>query len=186
MRDFAAGGRLTLAALGRVAGVTPSFHILDVGCGIGRLAVAMPGFLDADGGYEGFDIVPEGIEWCQQHIVSPHDNVRFTLADVYNKEYNPKGRVQPADYRFPYQDETFDAAVLISVFTHMLPRDVDRYVGEIARDAQEEREDLRHLLRHHAGIAPADELRRWIGALQAQPRAVLDSKREGPRARRRL
>jgi SAM-dependent methyltransferase len=86
-----------------------------------------------DGGYEGFDIVPEGIAWCQQHIVSPHGNVHFTLADVYNKEYNPKGRVQPADYRFPYEDETFDAAVLISVFTHMLPRDVDRYVGEIAR-----------------------------------------------------
>jgi cyclopropane fatty-acyl-phospholipid synthase-like methyltransferase len=41
--------------------------------------------------------------------------------------------VQPADYRFPYEDDTFDAAVLISVFTHMLPRDVDRYLGEIAR-----------------------------------------------------
>jgi SAM-dependent methyltransferase len=112
--------------------VTPSSHILDVGCGIGRLAVAMPGFLDADGGYEGFDIVPGGIEWCQQHIVSPHSNVRFTLADVYNKEYNPKGRVQPADYRFPYPDGTFDVAVLISVFTHMLPPAVDRYVGSAA------------------------------------------------------
>ena len=133
VRDFAAGGRLTLAALGHVAGVTPSSHILDVGCGIGRLAVAMPGFLDADGGYEGFEIVPEGIEWCQQHVVSPHGNVRFTLADVYNKEYNPRGRVQPADYRFPYGDGTFDVAVLISVFTHMLPADVDRYVGELAR-----------------------------------------------------
>jgi SAM-dependent methyltransferase len=132
-RHAAAGGRLTLAALGNVAGVTPASHILDVGCGIGRLAVAMPGFLDADGGYEGFDIVPDGIEWCQQHIMSPHDNVRFTLADVYNKEYNPKGGVRPADYRFPYEDGTFDVAVLISVFTHMLPLDVDRYVSEIAR-----------------------------------------------------
>ena len=93
----------------------------------------MPDFLDANGGYEGFDIVPEGIEWCKQHIVGPHDNIHFTLADVYNKEYNPKGSKQPADYRFPYEDETFDVAVLLSVFTHMLPTDVDRYVGEIAR-----------------------------------------------------
>ena len=131
--DFAASGRRTLEIICSVTGVNPSSHILDVGCGIGRFAIAMPEFLDANGGYEGFDIVPEGIEWCKQHIVGPHGNVHFTLADVYNKEYNPKGSRQPADYQFPYEDETFDVAVLLSVFTHMLPIDVDRYVGEIAR-----------------------------------------------------
>ena len=131
--DFTASGRGTLETISSITGVNPSSHILDVGCGIGRLAIAMPEFLDANGGYEGLDIVPEGIEWCKQHIVGPHDNIHFTLADVYNKEYNPKGSRQPADYQFPYEDETFDAAVLLSVFTHMLPIDVDRYVGEIAR-----------------------------------------------------
>lgn len=131
--DFTASGRGTLETISSITGVNPSSHILDVGCGIGRLAIAMPDFLDANGGYEGLDIVPEGIEWCKQHIVGPHDNIHFTLADVYNKEYNPKGSRQPADYQFPYEDETFDAAVLLSVFTHMLPIDVDRYVGEIAR-----------------------------------------------------
>ena len=131
--DFAASGKRTLETIRSVAGVNPSSHILDVGCGIGRFAIAMPDFLDANGGYEGFDIVPEGIEWCKQHIVGPHDNINFTLADVYNKEYNPKGSRQPADYQFPYEDEAFDVAVLLSVFTHMLPIDVDRYVGEISR-----------------------------------------------------
>ena len=131
--DFAASGRRELETICNSTGANPSSHILEVGCGIGRLAIAMPDFLDASGGYEGFDIVPEGIEWCKQHIVGPHDNIHFTLADVYNKEYNPKGSRQPADYQFPYEDETFDVAVLISVFTHMLPTDVDRYVGEIAR-----------------------------------------------------
>ena len=131
--DFAASGRRTLETICSITGANPSSHILEVGCGIGRLAIAMPDFLGANGGYEGFDIVPEGIEWCKQHIVGPHDNIHFTLADVYNKEYNPKGSRQPSDYQFPYEDETFDVAVLISVFTHMLPTDVDRYVGEIAR-----------------------------------------------------
>jgi len=131
--DFAASGRRTLETICSITDVSPSSRILDVGCGVGRLAIAMPDFLDANGGYEGFDIVPEGIEWCKQHIVGPHDNIHFTLADVYNKEYNPKGSRQPADYQFPYEDESFDAAVLLSVFTHMLPADVDRYVGEIAR-----------------------------------------------------
>lgn len=131
--DFTASGRGTLETISSITGVNPSSHILDVGCGIGRLAIAMPDFLDANGGYEGLDIVPEGIEWCKEHIVGLHGNIHFTLADVYNKEYNPKGSRQPADYQFPYEDETFDAAVLLSVFTHMLPIDVDRYVGEIAR-----------------------------------------------------
>lgn len=131
--DFAASSRRTLETISSVADLSPSSHVLDVGCGMGKLAFAMRDFLDANGGYEGFDIVPEGIEWCKEHIVGPYDNIHFTLADVYNKEYNPKGSTQPADYRFPYDDETFDVAVLISVFTHMLPADFDRYVGEIAR-----------------------------------------------------
>lgn len=131
--DFAASGKHTLETICSITGGNPSSRFLDVGCGIGRLAIAMPDFLDANGGYEGFDIVPEGIEWCKQHIAGSHDNMHFTLADVYNKEYNPKGSRQPADYKFPYADETFDVAVLISVFNHMLPVDVDRYVGEIAR-----------------------------------------------------
>jgi SAM-dependent methyltransferase len=37
------------------------------------------------------------------------------------------------DYRFPYPDGTFDIAVLASVFTHMLPEDMEHYVAEIAR-----------------------------------------------------
>ena len=73
--DFAASGRRTLETICDITGVNPSSHILDVGCGIGRLAIAMPDFLDANGGYEGFDIVPEGIEWCKQHIMGPHDNI---------------------------------------------------------------------------------------------------------------
>lgn len=131
--DFAPRGNALVKALADVAGTTPSSRVLDVGCGVGKLAIAMTHFLDKDGYYEGLDIVPDAIEWCQKQIVGPYRNVHFTLADVYNKEYNPKGRVQPADYRFPYDDETFDVAALYSVFTHMLPDDVDRYVGEIAR-----------------------------------------------------
>ena len=89
----------------------PSSHILEVGCGIGRLAMRCR-FPRANGGYAGFHIVPQVIEWCKQHIVGPHDNIHFTLADVYNKEYNPKRSRQPADYQFPYEDETFTSPYL--------------------------------------------------------------------------
>src|SRR5579862_6579993 len=131
--DFAESGQALVDALADVAAMTPSSAVLDIGCGIGRLARAMTTYLAADGRYEGIDIVPEGIEWCRAHISSANGNVNFTLADIHNKEYNPKGRTSAAQYTFPYDDDTFDVTVLISVFTHMLTDEVDHYISEIGR-----------------------------------------------------
>jgi SAM-dependent methyltransferase len=133
VRDFAASGETLRDALRETAGLTPASRVLDVGCGMGRLAIPMVDYLDPEGGYEGLDIVPDGIAWCTANVRSPHGNVRFTLADVRNREYHPEGRAAARDYRFPYPDDSFDAAVLISVFTHMLPAEVDNYLGELAR-----------------------------------------------------
>ncbi len=131
--DFAGSGEMLVQALADVAGLTPSSHVVDVGCGVGRLAIPMASFLDSDGLYEGLDVVPKGIAWCSENISSQHRNVHFTLADVYNSEYHPQGRMKASQYSFPYGDDSFDVAVLVSVFTHMLPADLDRYMSEIAR-----------------------------------------------------
>ncbi len=85
------------------------------------------------GSYDGLDIVPSGIDWCNAHIATKFRNFHFTLADIYNKEYNPGGHVRASEYTFPYADDSFDLVVLISVFTHMLPDDTERYVAEISR-----------------------------------------------------
>jgi SAM-dependent methyltransferase len=131
--DFTASGQELISALQQVAGLTPSSRILDIGCGVGRLGVAALQYLDSSGHYEGIDIVPAGIDWCTQNITSPHNNVHFTLADIYNGEYNPRGTVRANEYRFPFEDNSIDVAVLLSVFTHMLPADVENYISEIAR-----------------------------------------------------
>jgi SAM-dependent methyltransferase len=55
------------------------------------------------------------------------------MADVINKEYNPKGAFEASEYVFPFNDESFDFVFLGSVFTHMLPQGVERYLSEIAR-----------------------------------------------------
>lgn len=114
-------------------GLSPDDRVLDVGCGIGRMAVPLTKYLDAGGSYEGIDIVPEGIEWCQNEITTRSPNFRFTLADVYNKQYNPTGKFKASEYVFPYEDDSFDFTFLASVFTHMLPEEVDNYLSEIAR-----------------------------------------------------
>jgi len=130
--DFKEGAEDGVNRLHRFGVLTPESHVLDIGCGIGRLAVPMTRYLRG-GSYHGLDVVPSGIEWCNQHIASRHPNFHFTLADVFNGEYNPKGRTAASEYTFPYPDDQFDLVILASVFTHMQPEDTEQYVREIAR-----------------------------------------------------
>ena len=113
--------------------ITPDSSILDVGCGVGRMAIPFTRYLSEKGSYEGFDIVPRWINWCQKEITSRYPNFRFIIADVYNGNYNPEGKVTASKYRFPYESETFDLVFLTSVFTHMLPKDMENYLKEVAR-----------------------------------------------------
>jgi SAM-dependent methyltransferase len=116
-----------------LGGLQPSHAVLDVGCGPGRMAVPLMDYLTDQGRYEGFDVVPREIRWCQEHITPLRPNFRFQLADVRNRRYNPDGTVPAAELRFPYDDSTFDLVVLASVFTHMLEQEVERYLTEVAR-----------------------------------------------------
>lgn len=113
-------------------GLRPEHRILDVGSGIGRLAVALTGYLGPDGGYEGFDIMPVGVRWCRK-ITAAYPNFRFQLADVHSDRYHPKGRTKADAYVFPYPDASFDFVFLGSVFSHMFPADLANYLAEISR-----------------------------------------------------
>lgn len=115
-----------------MCGLKPNARVLDVGCGIGRMARPLTAYLTT-GSYEGFDITPSGIRWSQKNISSRYPNFRFTLADIRNSEYNPEGPVSASAYRFPYEDGRFDFAFLTSVFTHMLPAEVSHYLDELSR-----------------------------------------------------
>jgi len=117
----------------QLCGLQPGDAVLDVGCGSGRMALPLTGYLNSEGRYAGFDISEKAIAWCQEHISRPHPNFDFAVADIYNSLYNPKGKYQSLDFRFPYADESFDVVFLTSVFTHMFPPDVDHYLDEIAR-----------------------------------------------------
>jgi SAM-dependent methyltransferase len=131
--DFVASGEALVGRLVEYAGLAPDSAVLDMGSGMGRLALALVPVLGPAGRYEGLDIVPAGVTWCQENITPRRPEFRFTLADIRNTEYNPDGRIVAAEYRFPYEDQTFDLVVLASVFTHLLPAETEQYVSEIAR-----------------------------------------------------
>ncbi len=116
-----------------LGGLRPDDRVLDVGCGVGRMAVALAGYLSPAGEYRGFDLGAGGIHWCQTHITPRFPNFQFWHSDIYNKAYNPRGRVKSQEFEFPYANAYFDFAFLTSVFTHMLLPDVEHYLGELAR-----------------------------------------------------
>jgi len=113
--------------------INPKSKILEIGCQYGRVTLPFTQFLSSKGTLDGLDIIPDTIEKCKQNITTRYPNFSFKLADVYNKWYNPNGKIKASEYRFPYADETYDFVYLISVFTHMLPCDMENYLKEISR-----------------------------------------------------
>ncbi len=131
--DFRKIGDHFFSIFKKQVGLKPHHHVLDVGCGIGRMAIPLTNYINSTGRYEGFDIVPEGIRWCRKNITSQFPNFNFQKADIYNKNYNPNGRLNAVDFKFPYPDAFFDFVFLTSVFTHMLPKEIEHYISEISR-----------------------------------------------------
>lgn len=131
--DFEVIGQHFVGHFRALGGLKPHHRVLDVGCGIGRMAIPLTRFLSREGSYDGFDIVPHGIAWCSRKITPRFPNFRFERVPVRNRDYNPGG-VRGADtFAFPYADTSFDFVFLTSVFTHMLSRDIGNYMREITR-----------------------------------------------------
>jgi ubiquinone/menaquinone biosynthesis C-methylase UbiE len=131
--DYRATGVEFRGLFTKYAGLKPGDRVLDVGCGTGRMAAPLTAYLSKDGEYQGIDIVKKGVEWAQQNISPRYPNFHFHHVDIHNKSYNPAGIYRASEYRFPYEDKSFDFVFLTSVFTHMFPKDMENYLGEISR-----------------------------------------------------
>lgn len=107
--------------------------VLDIGCGIGRMAVPFTNYLSPKGRYEGFDIVKVGIDWCTKNISSRFPNFTFKLIPLKNDLYRLDTDEKAAELQFPYESNSFDLVFLTSVFTHMMPEDIENYISEIQR-----------------------------------------------------
>lgn len=131
--DFLKIGRGLVRRMKNWAGLTPDSRVLDVGCGVGRAAVALTECLGPEGSYDGFDTYPFGIDWATANITPHFPNFRFRTVEVFNNLYNPLATTRASEFVFPYADASFDFVLLNSVFTHMLPEDVVGYLAQISR-----------------------------------------------------
>lgn len=128
---FVSEGQYLKKLLERFAKLAPDSDVLEIGCGCGRVPVALAETLQ-DGSYTGVDIDETSLLACQQNALFNDKPFRFDLITVFNEVYNPDGEGPAEFYQFPFSQEQFDLIFLFSVFTHMLPAGVANYIKEIS------------------------------------------------------
>jgi SAM-dependent methyltransferase len=131
--DFEKTGHEYLDLFKHLGSLEPNQRVLDIGCGIGRMAIPLLGYLDEVGSYSGFDVGKAMVKWCQKEITSRRSDFEFVWAPVYNRKYNPYGRVSGEEFKFPYPDSSFDFVFATSLFTHLTLSDSTHYLEEINR-----------------------------------------------------
>lgn len=130
--DFEQTGQQFLGYFRDLGELEPGDRVLDVGSGLGRMALPLTSYLEG-GSYAGFDVGREMIRWCQRTITPRWPNFEFAWASVYNGKYNPFGKQSGTEFRFPYEDDSFDFAFATSLFTHLLRDEARHYLAETAR-----------------------------------------------------
>jgi SAM-dependent methyltransferase len=126
-------GHEMVALLNELVTVQPDDRILDVGCGLGRVAWPLASRLGRKGRYTGLDVSKQYVEWCRKSLGLPRRRFTFQQADIRTSAYNTEGRVPPEEFVFPWPDESFDLTLSISLFTHLLPAALQQYLREIRR-----------------------------------------------------
>lgn len=132
--DFRAVGAEFLGHFIRLGGLRPEHRVLDIGCGIGRMAVPLTQYLDVGKGrYSGLDPVEGGIAWCRRFVTPVYPNFTFQRLDIAHKLYNPQGKISGEALKLPYPERQFDFVIMTSVVTHLPPDEVLVYLREVAR-----------------------------------------------------
>jgi SAM-dependent methyltransferase len=112
--EFAAFGAMERDLL-VASGLTPGSHLVDVGCGSGRLAHVLAKELTT-GRYLGIDVVPDLLAHAKQ---------------ISNR---PDFRFEPASgFLIPEKDGVADFVVFFSVLTHLLHEESFSYLREATR-----------------------------------------------------
>jgi SAM-dependent methyltransferase len=126
-------GRRHIELYNKFCGLGKDMTLLEIGCGIGRDALQLIGFLSERGRYVGIDVTRDSILWCKHNITARHPNFSFHHFDAQNELYNPHGRYSSMEFRLPVANASVDRIFLASVFTHLLEEEVLHYMTEFAR-----------------------------------------------------
>jgi SAM-dependent methyltransferase len=130
--NFRAVGAEVREQLKGVGGLRPDDRLLDLCCGVGRIAIPLTGYLGPQASYSGIDVWAEGIRWCQQTITPRFANFEFQYLDARNPKFNPGASRPLEEAALPFTDGSFDM-VLMCAILQLTTADVRHLVAESAR-----------------------------------------------------
>ncbi|WP_071656347.1 class I SAM-dependent methyltransferase [Mangrovactinospora gilvigrisea] len=118
--------------LRELAGLTPASNVLDIGSGLGRKSWPLIGFLET-GEYLGIEPRRDAVQWCTRNITRQDPRLRFEHIDVRNGYYTPQGSRDASTATLSAETGKYDIVMANSVFTHMLPAEINNYLRECRR-----------------------------------------------------
>ncbi|GDX32875.1 methyltransferase [Actinomycetes bacterium] len=127
---FEAAARQMSDAINRLGLLAPDANVLDAGCGAAAMALQWQPRMGPDFRYTGFDVHEPSINWCKKHFAK---DPRFTF--VYADVSSAYGHAtKPLDaFTFPVEPGTVDFALAKSLFTHLVPTEVEHYLAQTRR-----------------------------------------------------
>jgi SAM-dependent methyltransferase len=131
--DHRAIGAEFLGYFARNAGLGRGERVLDLGCGLGRMAVPLTQYLEPCASYDGIDVAADAVAWCRETIGTRYERFRFHHLDCRHPLYNPSGGIETEEASLPFAEASFDFVFLTSVATHLMPDEMARYAIEIRR-----------------------------------------------------
>ncbi len=106
--------------------------VFDFGCGCGRVARQLLLQDPRPRRYVGIDVNRDVVEWCRRSLSPVDPGFQFHHHDVYSPTAAPRNTLRLAE-RFPVEDGQFSLVIAHSVFTHLLRRQTEFYLHEVAR-----------------------------------------------------
>ncbi len=106
--------------------------VFDFGCGCGRVARQLILQDPRPSRYVGVDVHPELITWCRENFGPAAPGFDFYHHDVFDKLVNAD-ESKPDVLPFPVEDESVTFFESLSIFTHIVERQLVFYLNEAAR-----------------------------------------------------
>ena len=134
--DFLAEG-IDLMRLLTKTGLQPHHSVLDLGCGMGRLALPLTQYLSEKGYYLGVDINLSGIAWAHENITLRYPRFEFVVLNARNVHYGAKheyGQDDLVQTSLPIANYLhFEMAAAMSLFTHLTWDELTWYFRKLSK-----------------------------------------------------
>lgn len=130
--DFWRLGFETAKAISHACDLNQASQVVELGSGLGRVALPLCSRLPRTAQYRGYDVASAYVAWCKR-VLAPAIHADFLHLDLANSQYNPGGTRPAHRARIPEKSGAVDLVLATSLLTHLVPREIERYLTESAR-----------------------------------------------------